>query len=62
MTDRIKNNSSIRVFKSIVFVCVLLMSNAALAESSKSTEGMNVIFILTDDQRYDELGLSLIHI
>ena len=38
------------------FVLVLVSPLSARGGSLQEVEGMNVIFILTDDQRYDELG------
>jgi len=39
-----------------VFVHSVTMASMSGQDVSKPVEGMNVIFILTDDQRYDELG------
>ncbi len=45
------------VFKSILFCLGLILSFQLTASGSGAgDERMNVIFILTDDQRYDELG------
>jgi arylsulfatase A-like enzyme len=53
------------IFKSLVFtlglLCFGIQANAAPDSSEKAVKGeankqMNVIFILTDDQRFDELG------